>query len=618
MTRKQIVRLLGLTAILGALIFTWACIQRPMKVPIPDTEVVEEFMMPQSAERDVDILFIIDDSGSMRNEQENLKSQFVSLMNALEQMKGGLPNVHIGVASTDLGTGSYTTIRYCEEFGGDQGILGKVKGVNRGETCIGAGQRYIVDVEPVGCNIDKGNDGSCSAHSCQQSHCDDTAGGNESLTLSEDANGCPRCRNYTGTLTDAFSCLAELGTNGCGFEQQLEAMYLALNETETPENSGFLRDSAFMATILITDEDDCSASRPDIIFNPDPNENRIDSTLGYLHSFRCFEFGITCDVNDRQVMGPRNNCEPREDDQALLYGISRYTAYIEAIKDPMMTVVAAIAGPVQDQVVVQMDAQNRPEIKPTCVDSTGEGADPGVRLKAFVEHFNGADAMGSWAYTSVCQSNFSDALEGIGNKIADIMAEKCPVQPFAGCREGPAGTSCSPCLPSCTIFDVENRNRPEQQRMIVHWCGHVCQNGLCTQADMQPCEYDGNGKCTCSGGLSPTLFNDEEYCAPLLYPEPPEQERDPQLLTLIPREEPACSGDDCVGVTSACWYMSANTTCEHNAGFRIVRGEDPPPRTFADGRCAIIPIHEQLCSDGKDNDEDCLVDEDDPDCSQQN
>ena len=360
-----------------------------------------------------------------------------------------------------------------------------------------------------------------------------------------------------------------------------------------------------------------TAKRPHIIiFNPDQNEDRIDSTLGFVHSYRCFEFGITCDVNDRTVMGPRGGCTPRSDDQALLHKIDRYTSYIEATKDPMMTVIAAIAGPVPEQIVVQMDSQNRPEIKPSCVDSTNEGATPGVRLKAFVEHFNSLDSMNEWAYTSVCNADFSSALQGIGNKIADIMAEKCPVQPFAGCRNGPAGTECSPCLPSCTIYDIENRGRENEQTMEVVWCGHVCENGLCTQADMQPCDYDANGKCNCPSGLSPTWFgaDKQEYCAPLHFPGAPEVERDTALLTLVPRQDPTCQGEGCTGRSSACWYMSANTTCEHSAGFRIVRGEDPPPRTFADGRCAIISATEQLCSDGKDNDEDCLIDEDDPDC----
>jgi hypothetical protein len=41
------------------------------------------------------------------------------------------------------------------------------------------------------------------------------------LTFYEDVDGCPRCRNYEGTLEDTFSCMAEMGVEGCGYEQQL-------------------------------------------------------------------------------------------------------------------------------------------------------------------------------------------------------------------------------------------------------------------------------------------------------------------------------------------------------------------------------------------------------------
>ena len=42
-----------------------------------------------------------------------------------------------------------------------------------------------------------------------------------------------------------------------GFEQPLEAMYRALLDPEKL-NQGFLREDAFLAVIIISDEDDCS------------------------------------------------------------------------------------------------------------------------------------------------------------------------------------------------------------------------------------------------------------------------------------------------------------------------------------------------------------------------
>ncbi|MCD6500303.1 MAG: hypothetical protein J7M25_18560 [Deltaproteobacteria bacterium] len=629
---KKYWRLLGLGLATAGLLVAWACIQRPMKKPVPSNITVQSFLMPQSAERDVDILFGIDNSESMSNEQTNLRGQFSVLMNTLQQMRGGLPNVHLGVVSSDLGMGNYTTVGGCREIGGDKGALGVVKGTDLGAQCIGAGQHYIVDVEPKGCQITKApqeHGVTCTADSCAQSNCDAVAGQGETLTLIKDSTtGCPRCVNYTGTLEDVFSCYAGLGINGCGFEHQLEGVRRALDESLTPQNTGFIRNSAYLAVIWISDEDDCSSNKPDVLFNPDPNENRMDSTLGFLTSFRCFEFGITCDVNDRTVMGPRGNCTPRDDDQAMLYPVSRYTSYLESLKDPMQMVIAGINGPVPDQLSVELDAQQRPKLSFSCLDpvNPNEGGVPGIRFKAVIGHFNDDTAMNEWAFTSICSTDFSSALHGVGNKLADAMAEKCPAQPFDGCRNGPAGTSCAPCLPTCSVLDVEQRNTDQQKTLVVHWCGEICQNGLCTANDIQPCNYDDAGKCTCPSGTYPTKLAGNEGCAALHYPNgnpeeanPPLGTRDPTLSTLIPRQEPTQMGKEAPtgteGLASACWYMSSQTTCDFSAGFKVLRADDPPPRTFTDSKCAIIPPTEQLCSDGRDNDQDCLIDSADPDCA---
>ena len=55
----------GFAATSLILIFTLACINRPMKNATPDPFIGSVISIPQSAERDVDMLFIIDNSGSM-------------------------------------------------------------------------------------------------------------------------------------------------------------------------------------------------------------------------------------------------------------------------------------------------------------------------------------------------------------------------------------------------------------------------------------------------------------------------------------------------------------------------------------------------------------------------
>jgi len=107
----------------------------------------------------------------------------------------------------------------------------------------------------------------------------------------------------------AFQCIAKLGTQGCGYEHSLESARRAL-DPQSNINPGFLRDDAFLAIVFITDEDDCSARNPQLF---DPTQAALTDPLGPLTSFRCFEFGITCDINDRNKMGPRHNCVPAQD-----------------------------------------------------------------------------------------------------------------------------------------------------------------------------------------------------------------------------------------------------------------------------------------------------------------
>lgn len=560
-------------------------------------------MSPLSHRPKVDVLFVIDNSFTMANEQQNLQTSFFEMLGELKSMPGGMPDLHIGVVTTDLGVGA-NTIQYCEN-NGDGGILGMVGSEDLAASCLGSGQRYFVDVEPSDCDIQKNAEGTCSNHTCDQSDCDGAAHGSESLTFYVDEDGCPRCRNFITAPTDAFACLADVGTEGCPFEQPLEAMYEALDVQGTPENDGFLRDNAFLAVILISDEDDCSASDPDTLFDPN------DTSLGDLGSFRCFEYGVECDQEARQA-GAHTNCAPRDDQDALLHPISRYTSLMESLKDPAMTVVAAIAGPVDEEILVELVDQFK--LEPSCTDVNSEGAAPAVRIKAFVEQQNEAADIDAWAYTSICEADLSGPLDGIGGKLADEMAYPCPTGPLSGCPRGPDGTECAACLPNCNVVDVENRGTPNEQRMRVPWCGNVCQNGLCDEADMSPCDFDINGRCECPLGLAPTKLDYERHCAPLLYVDPPGSDVDPDLLSVIPRTEPSCTGDDCEGVASACWYVAHSEICSHGARLRIVRGQEPRPRTFTEVECAVVPDMESNCDDGKDDDEDCLVDGRDPDC----
>jgi len=56
-----------------------------------------------------------------------------------------------------------------------------------------------------------------------------------------------------------------------------------------PANVNFMRKDAYLAVIILTDEDDCSAPTNSTLF--DPTQTTLASELGPLTSYRCFQFG---------------------------------------------------------------------------------------------------------------------------------------------------------------------------------------------------------------------------------------------------------------------------------------------------------------------------------------
>ncbi|MBZ0119128.1 MAG: hypothetical protein K8H88_19185, partial [Sandaracinaceae bacterium] len=99
------------------------------------------------------------------------------------------------------------------------------------------------------------------------------------------------------------SCVATAGVGGCGFEQPLEAVLKALSPSSPTAytgpafapptffggtlghaldaNAGFVRDESLLAVVLLTDEEDCSVSDPELF---DPMSLRYAGDL----NLRCF------------------------------------------------------------------------------------------------------------------------------------------------------------------------------------------------------------------------------------------------------------------------------------------------------------------------------------------
>lgn len=330
--------------------------------------------IPVEVNRGVDILFVIDNSDSMGEEQASLIANFDRFISVLEQIEGGLPDVHLGVISTDMGADG--RIIGCDDDGGDNGALQYAPGEN--------------------CQLPEGF--------LEGTFISDVA----------TADGTSRQRNYQGSLTEAFSCIAELGTGGCGFEAPLESMRQALTN-----NSDFLRPDAFLAVIFIADEDDCSTFDP-LMF--DPEDTSLEGPLGPLDSFRCFEFGVECELDQPRDLGAKAECVPRENSQ-YMYGVQEYIDFIKGLKeDDYQIIVGGIIGNA-DPVVVNTktgrDGETRLTLEPSCISDSGEAA-PGVRLDSFLKAFRDRNTV-----TTICNEDLSEALTLIAQLLAKVIGNPC-------------------------------------------------------------------------------------------------------------------------------------------------------------------------------------------------
>ena len=407
------------TLVFGTLAITLAgCPDREVARVDPRQNREQEKEIPVQINRNIDILFIVDNSGSMREEQASLAANFNRFINVLNNIEGGLPNVHIGVISTDIGAGPY-------------GIGG----------CTGNGDNGILQNSPSG---------ACSTP------------GPELYIINTALEDGSRSTNYTGGLAETFSCIAKLGTSGCGFEQPLEAMRRALNGSNA-QNNGFLRDDAFLAVIIISDEDDCSVEKVSM-FDSDPALDNLTSNLGPLSSFRCFEFGVVCEPDTPRSAGPRQNCMPR-DGSEFMYDVSEYANFLKSLKDdPAQIIVAGITGDPTPVKVLRKDAMGDP-IDPTldysCTDDIVGDAAPGVRLQAFLDSFPNRNTR-----TTICNDDLSDALTVIADLLAKVIGNPC-IEGNLVLTDG---------QPECTVADVRYLNQDGQEESIIP----LCDSGMST------------------------------------------------------------------------------------------------------------------------------------------
>lgn len=296
------------------------CGDRDLRPLTPCTTSGASGNVPIQSLKNVDLVFLVDNSNSMASEQQKLRNEFPSMIRALMTGDvtgpGGVPdNVPDGPAVESLRVAVITS---------DMGVLGvgattadgnPIQNCGAGNT-LTAAQRFakahygddgifrteqhslVQDAPsvPVGVDCDSDGDGTGDNDDVDDTVAVarlpayltfDNAGGDPLDTPAEMAE-----------LTEfnrRVSCLTNVGVSGCVFEQQLESLLKAITPaSEVPEGGafhtaageetlhgsghgddaatndadmdgdgiGWFRDDSLLALVMVSDEDDCSANNP--------------------------------------------------------------------------------------------------------------------------------------------------------------------------------------------------------------------------------------------------------------------------------------------------------------------------------------------------------------------
>ena len=432
-----------LALVAGTAMALTACLDHPLKPVEYDKSEEAENTVAIAINKDVDILFVIDNSGSMAEEQQRVAENFEAFITVLEA-DDVQANYRIGITTTDVGNPR------CKSTTPENGNLVLSSCLDR----VDDGQFTASDID---------YSEACTAN-CMLRDADLTI---EPTVTEHDTTKSPRKWiekingesnvNGTDSMVEAFQCFGPQGVAGCGFESHLEGMYKALaaaKQKSSKNNFDFIREAAILSIVIITDEADCS-------YNPDPEISKIFTTNKVFwfdpatdvapSSSMCWDAGVRCEGSAPSFSACRSENYDKDgnpdasDADAVLIPVDKYVNFVTEIEknkqmyDPdQQVLVSLIAGvpigyenfsaeiPYQDS--DDAEYQSLFGIGPGCIvgpaNMPTSTAVPPVREREFAEAFNVDDEEGRNLY-SICDDDYSAALADIADKIRDQIKPAC-------------------------------------------------------------------------------------------------------------------------------------------------------------------------------------------------
>lgn len=402
----------------------------------------------------VDLLVMVDNSISMAAEQAILSTGFYTLINSLTKPLlndpdwgyDAIDNMRVAVTSSNLGLmwgdehsieGS-PSMKNCDARGDNGAFLitptdltninvqdGKVSCESGGGQCPDGFTCSATDTSSVGvCDAPTSGGTPVTTVSCKYL----ATGATYASTSAESTNS---------DLTTQVACMAMQGTDGCGFEQQLEASLLSLQN-----NTDFIVDTHLLAVLIVSDEEDCSIESPDLFSTAEWNNS--STYLENLYPNVSSQQNVACNWSGEAASNK------------YLFDVSRYYDGLADLKGGVHSSVifAAIVGVPKSAdssadylcegagdkidgclsdantamairpVKLTEEDQDYIHFNPACTrDEAGKTvteAKPGRRYVELAQQFGS----NSYVY-SICNEDWSPAMETIAEIIAKQMGSSC-------------------------------------------------------------------------------------------------------------------------------------------------------------------------------------------------
>jgi hypothetical protein len=320
---------------------------------------------------EADILFIIDNSGSMAGEQRQLAESFRVLTEGLALKFGDEYRIAIittGMESQGCPRCDPTYTSSCTNETGENGRFQDRICRNVGTDTV---PEYVCESPPQGlnCRVVDDDNTQCFYDAVEQK----------------------------GTLF--------VGVRGCGFERGFAPMRSALGALKDDYNDGFLREDATLAVVVISDEDDCG---------------EVGDVYEYTN-----DGGNVCYFASRGE-GPEGETSHNQDPQRRPYVLTPVEDYYSFLVDDVkggrkgkVKFVGVVgmkdkSDPSTTTIEYEMGDRGRWEVADACTtpNCTGEFcfAEPGTR---YIEMAQMLGIGRNGLLDTICQDDFSETLEAI-------------------------------------------------------------------------------------------------------------------------------------------------------------------------------------------------------------